>query len=254
MTLTLDGAPLALYLLSSVRIVAWLALVPPFAGRTVPWMAKMAIALGLSFAALPATAPALPAGMLGLAAIAATEVAIGVSLGFVTYMLFASIQAAGSLIDVFGGFSAAAAFDPMTSAQSTVIGRLHQMLAVSLLFVTGGFLVVIAGVVKTFQFLPLGARPDITSWSELVQTAFGLFFTLSVQIALPIILALVVVDLGLAMMTKVAPSLNAIMVMFPLKIGVTLLLMGMSFMSLPMANERIVDYVLEALAEMAGVG
>lgn len=53
MTLTVAGEPLIAFLLASVRIVAWLAVVPPFSGRTVPAMAKVVLALGLAFAVVP---------------------------------------------------------------------------------------------------------------------------------------------------------------------------------------------------------
>ena len=53
MTLAVPGELLVAYLLASVRIVAWLAIVPPFAGRSVPMMAKVVLSLGLAFAVAP---------------------------------------------------------------------------------------------------------------------------------------------------------------------------------------------------------
>ena len=69
----------------------------------------------------------------------------------------------------------------------------------------------------------------------MIVTAFGLFFTTAVQIALPMIAVLFIADIGLALLTKVAPQLNAINVMFPVKIGLTLLLVGLTFPVLPLA-------------------
>jgi len=77
-------------------------------------------------------------------------------------------------------------------------------------------------------------------------TAFGRFFVTAVQIALPLIAVLFVSDLGLALLTKVAPHLNAINVMFPAKIGLTLLLLGLSFPVLPEAVSRLVELANEA--------
>jgi len=61
-------------------------------------------------------------------------------------------------------------------------------------------------------------------------------------------------DLGLALMTKVAPQLNAINVMFPAKIGLTLLLVGLSFPVLPGVVDSLVELTLEATARIAGGG
>ena len=136
---------------------------------------------------------------------------------------------------------------------NTVFGKFHQMLATMLLFATGGHLLVIGGLLKTFDVLPVGE-----SWStrparrRCSSTAFSMFFLTAVQIALPMIAVLFIADLGLALLTKVAPQLNAINVMFPAKIGLTLLLLGLSFPVLPEAMSRIVDLVDQAMAHLGG--
>ena len=73
-----------------------------------------------------------------------------------------------------------------------------------------------------------------------------MFFLTAVQIALPMIAVLFVADLGLALLTKVAPQMNALNVMFPAKIGLTLLLLGLSFPVLPEVTSRLVELVNEA--------
>ncbi len=85
-------------------------------------------------------------------------------------------------------------------------------------------------------------------------TAFRVFFVTAVQIALPMIAVLFLADLGLALLTKVAPQLNAINVMFPAKIGLTLLLLGLSFPVLPQAFDQLVDLANQAMAAIAGAG
>jgi flagellar biosynthetic protein FliR len=84
--------------------------------------------------------------------------------------------------------------------------------------------------------------------------AFSGFFLTAVQIALPMIAVLMIADLGLALLTKVAPQMNALNVMFPAKIGLTLLLVGLSFPMLPAATSRLVDMVNQAAAAMTGGG
>jgi len=111
---------------------------------------------------------------------------------------------------------------------------------------------VIGGLLKTFQFLPLGTGPHVDGPTDMLVTAFSMFFTTAVQIALPMIAVLFIADLGLALLTKVAPQLNAINVMFPAKIGLTLLLVGLSFPVLPEAMSRLVDLANEATATIAG--
>ena len=255
MDLTLAGQPLIAYLLASVRIAAWMFLVPPFNSRAVPVMAKVVLSLGLAMAVAPSLrASTVPTGTYELVASLVTQVAVGAAMGMVVFLLLSAIGAAGSLIDVFGGFSLAQGFDPLSQNSNTVFGTFHQMLATALLFVSNGHLVIIGGLLSTFRFLPIGRSPDTSGGSEVLLTAFRMFFVTAVQIALPIIAVLFLADMGLALLTKVAPQLNAINVMFPAKIGLTLLLLGMSFPVLVPALASLVAYSTEAMAAMVGAG
>jgi flagellar biosynthetic protein FliR len=252
MTISLATEPVLAYLLASLRIGAWLFLVPPFAGRTIPVTAKVVLSMGLAIAVGPSVASAgVPTGHLQLLVVAFTQVLIGVALGFVSAMLLGAIAAAGSIIDIFGGFALATGFDPLSVTMNTIFGKFHQMLAAMLLFATGGHLIVIGGLLKTFEVLPLGETPHFGGPGMLIE-AFSMFFMTAVQIALPMIAVLFIADLGLALLTKVAPQMNAINVMFPVKIGLTLLLVGLSFPVLPQATSHLVDLVMEATAAMSG--
>jgi flagellar biosynthetic protein FliR len=255
MTVTVAGEPLLAYLLASVRIIAWLSLVPPFSGRAVPVAAKVVLSLGLAFAVAPGLADGtLPTEGPALLMTALTQVLVGAALGFVTYLLFATVATAGSLIDLFGGFQIAQGFDPLAMNMNTVFGKFHQMLATMILFATGGHLLVLGGLLRTFDVLPLGELPDVDAGPHVLVTAFGMFFLTAVQIALPLVAVLFVADLGLALLTKVAPHLNAINVMFPAKIGLTLLLLGLSFPVLPEAVRRLVDLANQAMSALVGGG
>ncbi|WP_181313138.1 flagellar biosynthetic protein FliR [Nocardioides campestrisoli] len=254
MTLTIAGQELIAYLLASLRIGAWLAVVPPFSSRSVPSMAKVVLALGLAFLVAPGLAGQVGTDTWDLVVVAVTQVLVGVSMGFVTFLLFQAVSAAGALVDVFGGFALAQGFDPLGMNMNTVFGKFHSMLATMLLFATSGHLLVIGGLLSTFELLPLGSTPDTEGAPGLLTTAFGMFFVTAVQIALPMIAVLFVADLGLALLTKVAPQLNAINVMFPAKIGLTLLLLGLSFPVLPEAMERLVALANDAMATIAGGG
>ncbi|MFN8195702.1 MAG: flagellar biosynthetic protein FliR [Nocardioidaceae bacterium] len=254
MTLTVQGEQLVAFLLASVRIVSWLVVVPPFAAKAVPITAKVVLSVALAIAVAPAISGDVPVSLPALVLNVLTQVVVGVGMGFVTMLLLAAIATAGSLIDVFGGFSLAQGFDPLGMNSSTVFGGFHQQIATALLFVSGGHLLVIGGLLKTFEFMPLGTTPG-TSWGpNLLVTAFSMFFVTALQIALPMIAVLFIADLGLALLTKVAPQLNAINVMFPAKIGLTLLLLGLSFPVLPQALDRMLDLVMRAMSTMSGAG
>lgn len=253
MTISIDGASLIAYLMASVRIVAWLAFAPPFNNRAVPPMAKAVLGLGLAFAISPTlAASSLPSTTPQLVVVTGTQVLVGAGMGFATQLLFAAIESAGSLIDLFGNFQVASAYDPLSMNTNSVFGRFHQMFAILLLLTSGGHLLIIGGLLNTFRYLPLMAAPDLSSWASVLTTAFGMFFSIGVQIALPLIAVLFISDLALALLTKVAPAMQAMTVMMPAKVGMTLLLVGMSFPVLPHAMERLVSLINQAMSSMAG--
>lgn len=251
------GDMLVVYLLASLRIIAWLILVPPFNNRTVPVLAKGVLALGLAFAITPAAAETSPVAGLSTGmfiAAALTQVAIGLTMGFICYMLFSAVSTAGSIVDVFGGLALAAGFDPMSMNQTTIYGRFYQMLAVVLLFASGAHLLVFGGMLKTFTALPVSASLSFAPGQlhDIVTTAMTVFFITAIQIALPIVAILFVADIALALLTKVAPQMNALNVMFPAKIGLTLFMMGLALPALIPAVSRLADLAVEGMAAVVG--
>ena len=251
MDITLQGAPLIAYVLASVRLVAWLLVAPPFSSKAVPTLAKTLLALGLAFAVVPSASRAgIPTDTAALLGTALQEALIGASLGFVTFLVFQAIQAAGDLIDVFGGFSLAAAFDPLNQNMNSVHGKLFSMLSMMLLFATNAHLLVIGGLLKTFDRMPVGTVWQPADVTQVIMVAFGMFFTTAVQIALPLVGVLFLADLGLALLTRVAPQLNAIGIMFPAKIGLTLLTVGLSFAVLPDAMANLLERLSAAMGAM----
>ena len=79
-----------------------------------------------------------------------TEVVIGAALGFVVQVFFTAVQMAGDLIDVTGGFSLQPAYDPLAMTQNATIGRLHYLLAITLLFTSGGHLLIVKGFATSY--------------------------------------------------------------------------------------------------------
>lgn len=251
--MTVDAGALLMYLLAAIRLIAWFIVVPPFSARAFPMTAKVVLACGLALLVAPSVmTQAPPASDAAVIGAIVSQVLIGLLLGFVTMLLFTAITTAGAMIDQFGGLALAQAFDPLMMQMNTVFGKFHQMLATILLFVTGAHLLVLGGVVRTFELLPIGEPFDLDASPEPLTTAFGVFFVTAVQIALPLIAVLFVADLGLALLTKVAPQLNAITVMFPAKIGLTLLLVGLTFPALSDVVARLAELALEAMAVLAG--
>jgi len=253
MTVTIAGAPVLGYLLASIRIVAWLWVAPPFNNTAIPSMAKVVLALALSFAVSPLIAQQqLPNSTGELIVVVITQVMIGAAMGFATLLLFSAVSAAGSFIDLFGNFQLAAAYDPLMMNQNSVFGRLYDLMAVTLLMVTDGHLILIGGLLHTFRYTPLGGSVDVSHWGSVYTTAMGMFFSIGLQVALPMVAVLFITDLSLALISRVAPAMNPMSVMQAAKIGLTLLLAGVSFPVIPHAVDNLVDLITQAMGSLGG--
>ncbi len=252
MVLDVPSDALAALLLGSLRVVGWLVVAPPFAGRGVPAPAKALLSVALALPLLPALRADLPPLELGpFVAAAVVQLLVGLSLGFVCYLLFQAFRSAGDIVDTLGGFALAAAFDPLNQNQAAVIGRFQGMLATTLLLVTDGWLVVWHGFFRSFEVLPLGTTFDTAVVASAVTDGIGTMVMSAVQIAAPMIAVLFVADVGLALASRIAPQLNAFALAFPLKILLTLTLIGYTFVALPGLVTGTADRIGATLLQLA---
>jgi flagellar biosynthetic protein FliR len=226
--------------LASVRIAAFIVLAPPFSDRAFPGMVKAALSLGLGLAVSPAVVPATPvlsdtAFLLALV----MQALIGAAFGFLVYLVFATVQGAGSLIDLTSGFQLASAYDPQLAINGAQFTRLFQMAALALVFSSGAYQLILAGVAGTFRALPIGHGFPAQFTAQLVAQHTTAMFTAAAEIAGPLVIVLFLADLGLGLLTKVAPALNAFSLSYPVKILLALGLGGAVFLALPAAVQSL---------------
>jgi flagellar biosynthetic protein FliR len=243
------GQLLAL-LLATSRIVAWSMVAPPLATGGVPKAVRVPISAAIALAVLPtaqqhvpnpATATVLAALML--------QVAIGTGLGFLTRMLFTVVESAGSLLDLFGGFSLATAYDPLTTTTTSIFGRFYGLLCTTLLMVTDAHLYVFQGFLRSFTAIPLDTGMSLNRLGSALITGLSDLFVSALQIAGPLVVIYFIADLALGVLNRIAPQLNAFSMSFPIKIGLTFLLVGLTFLAMP----NLVANLATRAASVAGL-
>ncbi|GGJ82298.1 flagellar biosynthetic protein FliR [Pilimelia anulata] len=255
MDLDLSAATLLALLLGSVRAAAWLVLCPPFNSRVIPGPVKALLAVGLALPMAPKLTGQVPAAQPGPVIVAVVEqVVIGAALAFVTALFFAAVQAAGDLIDLFGGFALAFAFDPLAQTSTSIFGRFYNLIAVTLLFVTNGHQLVLRGFLESYELLPLTGALSIGRLSALLTEGLTALFLTALQMAGPLIVVLFLTDVGLGLLNRVAPALNAFSLGFPAKIFLTLTIVGTALTVLPQALEAIIETAVRAVVGLSGGG
>jgi flagellar biosynthetic protein FliR len=238
MDLVVDAARLEGTMLAGVRLVAFFVVAPPFSYKAFPGVVKVILGLGLAIG----VAPKVTAGYEQLDTAAflvalVTQLLVGLVLGFMVYLVFAAVQSAGALVDLFGGFTLAQAYDPQSQVNGAQFTRLFQMASLALLFASGGYQLIIGGLVRSFDGVPLvGGRFPV-----------GQMFLAALQIAGPLVVVLFLADVGLGLLTRVAPALNAFQMGFPIKIGLTVLFAGALFMALPSVVSSLTGDAVQAI-------
>src|SRR5271157_5214135 len=130
--------------------------VPVFSNRQViPTVVSLSAAGGLAILVAP-TIPrdALPTTTAGLIGALCASVLTGVALGFLISLLLGAVTAAGSLLDVAGGLTLPPSIDPLSLSQTPIMGQFYEQVGMLLLFTSGGYLLMVAGFVRSFQAPP----------------------------------------------------------------------------------------------------
>lgn len=239
-------------MLAGARMVAFLVVAPPFSYNAIPARVKAMLGIGLALAVAPAASEGYTS--LGTAAYFTAlvlELFVGFVLGFLVLVIFSALQSAGNLIDLFGGFSLAQAFDPQSMVNGAQFTRLFQITALALLFASDGYQLIIGGLMRSFSALPLGGGLDLADPVSTMVSAVTQMFVAAVQIAGPLLVVLFLADAGLGLLTRVAPALNAFALGFPLKILLTLTLGSVVFVALPRIVAAVTQDIVRALS---GVG
>jgi flagellar biosynthetic protein FliR len=244
----IDFAWLEATMLAGVRVTAFVMIAPPFSYGAIPVRIKAMLAMALALAMSGTVSSGYESLDTGPFFAALTlQVLTGAVLGFLVLVCFSAVQAAGSLIDVFGGFQMAQAFDPQAMINGAQFTRLFQMTALALMFASGGYQVVLAGLARSFDAVPVDGVLSLASPAELLVDGVVQMFLASVQIAGPLILVLFLADAGLGLITRVAPALNAFAMGFPIKILLTLVLAGFTFVALPGIVDALVSQAVDMM-------
>ena len=247
MTIPIDQAWAEATLLAIVRMTAFLFVAPPFSHNAFPARVKAMLGVGLGLAVSSRAGTAyVSRGDAAFVTGLVVELVTGLALGFLVYLVFAALQSAGSLIDLAGGFSLAQGYDPQSMVNGAQFTRLTQMAALALLFSSDGYQLVIGGLTGSVGPIPLGGGFDLANPVQAMTTGVTGMFVSAVQIAGPLMAVLFLADVGLGLLTRVAPALNAFQLGFPLKILITLGLAGFLFLALP----RVVSAIAHDAARL----
>ena len=222
---------------------------PPFNNQGLSTQARLVLGLAIAFAitpalpAIPAMDPASGAGLL----ILAQQMLIGLAMGFSMRLVFNAIDMAGTMISNQMGLGFATAYDPQSAAQTAVISQFLGMLGLLIFLAINGHLMVIATLGRSFALLPIGSTTIAsTSWQNLAN-AGGVIFSSGVLLSLPVVCALLIANIALGVLGRVAPQLNLMAIGFPITIvlGFSALIVSLSYLASPL--QALFEFGLQSM-------
>lgn len=218
-----------MFLWPMLRISALMLTAPPFSSSVFNLRVRTIVALSLTWMIYPLyNWPTIdPLSAPGLVEVF-NQIVIGASMGLVLQVVVAALVLAGHAISSAMGLTMSSMIDP--SVGNVPILSQFLIILSTLIFVgTGGHAMLLGLVLESFRWLPIGqslmnqdAYGLIVRWSSMI-------FLGGLLLSLPVMVALLFINIGLGVVTRAAPSLNIFAVGFPAMIiaGFLVLLVSM---------------------------
>lgn len=225
------------------RVLGLIAVAPVFSNRGMPSQVKIGLGIMITLIIAP-TLPALPAYSIyspqGLM-ILAEQLVIGLAIGFSMRIVFAAVDMAGQLSGMTMGLGFASFFDPQSQGQSTALNQFFILLATLVFLAMNGHLLLITALADSFATFPIAADPArqidglaIARWGAKIFSA-GLLLTL------PVVVALLITNMALGILTRTAPQLNLFGIGFPITLGMGFLMIAWALPGMLQPLQQLIE-------------
>lgn len=235
-----------------LRVLAMFMVLPLFTAHSVPVPARVILSVATAWLVWPLVPPMPDVELFSLTGylIGIQQMLIGIGMGFVLNLAFAAIVFGGQSVSYSMGLGFAAMVDPVSGVQIPVIAQFYQILAILLFLGMDGHLLVIQLLAESFQSLPVGLSGfrreglwEIVRWVSRV-------FATGLLLSLPIVTALLVVNLGLGVASRAAQQLNIFSVGFPITMLLGLVLLDFSLADIVNLFPSFLDECYRLLREI----
>lgn len=220
------------FILTLVRVSLLIFLMPFFGGDNLPTMGKALICIVVTLTIWPRLAlqmPDLEPHPLTLILLLVSELILGLTLALCVHFVFAAIQTGGDFIGFQMGLTMVSIMDPASGARVSVTSQILYMVSMLIFLSFNGHLHLLRALMDSFAYIPPGG---ILVTPPLVGTILAMsanMFVVAIKIAAPVMVALLMVELALALMGRAAPQMNLMTMGFPIKISVGFFFLGLLF-------------------------
>jgi flagellar biosynthesis protein FliR len=243
------------FLLVLCRISSFFVVAPIFSSRVIPNMLKIGLAFFISLIVFLSigydTSVTMDATYL-LAVV--REVLAGLLIGYTSYLFFSIVQTSGSFMDMQMGFGIANIVNPLTGVSSPMLGNLKYMLMMLVFLSVNGHHYLLGAIMDSYKWLPLNSHlfqiyygGNIT---EFLTKTFSETFLLALQVSTPIVVAMFLTDVGLALLAKTAPQYNVFVIGVPIKILIGLAMFIVLLPGFGILFQMLFDHLFRSLESL----
>jgi len=175
----------------------------------------------------------------------AREIALGFAMGLIVRLAFEAGALAGTLIATGSGLAFAQMNDPLRGVPSSVVGQWFYLAFGLVFFTSDGHLAVIEMLLQSYRNIPVGSTlPNLDTLPETILMFFHHVLIAGVSLALPVMIALLAVNLAFGVLARAAPALNPIQLGLPVSVLLGLLLLMILANELSPSLQRLLDLAL----------
>ncbi len=227
-----------------VRAMALIMSAPILSSRALPGRVKILLGLCLAVTLAPLVAPPPPSA--DFLALLIQNLLVGIVIGFALRLIFSAIEFAGDIAGLQLGLGFALLVDPLSSRQTPLIGNFFGVLASLVFLAIDGHLMLITQLAQSFSVMPLTGEGLSSINPMAVVNWGGELFKIALLLSLPIVVVLLIVNLALGVMARVAPQLSIFSVGFSLSLIVGLLMLWVALPYFAAPFERLLSTPLWA--------
>ena len=234
MTINLDQVWLMSVFLVAVRLGVVLTMTPIFTNLAGLTTVRVLFTLSLSVLLVSGMGvkPVLTSLDLGHIVLAAMgEVVVGATMAFGIFAAFGAFSLAGKILDIQAGFGIGSVYDPVTRTGAPLFASMLDLVAVSVFFGMDAHHALLRGLAFSLQQVAPGAGLRALELEPVIRQ-FGLMFSLGVALIIPVMLSLLLVEVGMAVISRVLPQMNVIVVGVPVKIFAGVAILAITITSL----------------------
>jgi flagellar biosynthetic protein FliR len=238
-----------------IRIIGLLVSMPFIGTKLVPTSVKIILAMALTLFAYPIITefyiPPETYSWIDLVLIGTGQFLVGVLMGFLIQILFQAFILAGQIIAMQMGLGFASMMDPGNGVSVPAVGQIYLLMVTLMYLSVDGHMFLFATLGESFRVIPISIAAFESLNFNHVFSLISWMFSMALKIVLPAVIALLLVNISLGIMTKAAPQLNIFSIGFPLTMILGMIIIYLTLFYLVPHFTVMTDFIHNHVLEVA---